>query len=182
MLLGRVVILRSSGARVLRPIDSLASRLNVRLSATYGLGLALIRVEGSGPARHRTSTSTWHFSFWFRQICRSQTARLPFVTIPCTFRTNVLLTPAPPSRLRHLLDTHTHCLSQTEYVQNIRSALSAHSRLTQTDRTSEIIPVLKPSMWGGAADLHRAIRLPEARGWSTPLRPPPSHHHPALKD
>ena len=47
VLLGRVVILRSSGARVLRPIDSLASRQNVDFPATevtYGLGSN----EGSG--------------------------------------------------------------------------------------------------------------------------------------
>ena len=39
VLLGRVVILRSSGARVLRPIDSLASRQNVSFSNLW------VRVE-----------------------------------------------------------------------------------------------------------------------------------------
>jgi hypothetical protein len=41
VLLGRVVILRSSEARVFRPIDSLARRQNVTFSNLYGLGSKL---------------------------------------------------------------------------------------------------------------------------------------------
>ena len=49
MLLGRVVILRSSGARVLRPIDSLARRQNVTFSNLW------VRVEQMGHTGRRSA-------------------------------------------------------------------------------------------------------------------------------